>query len=115
MEMVKVMTTITASLVSIRNRVNRHCNILIFSLQERHNGVSNQRFLDCLLNRLFRHRSKKTSKLRVTGLCEGNPPVASPHKGPVTRSMFPFYDVIMPGTYTGRERGHPYTAGQIMS
>ena len=25
-----------------------------------------------LLNRLFRRRSKKTSKLRVTGLCEGN-------------------------------------------
>ena len=30
---------------------------------------------DCLLNRLFRHRWKKTSKLRVTGLCEGNSPV----------------------------------------
>ena len=25
-------------------------------------------------NRLFRRRSKKTSKLRVTGLCEGNSP-----------------------------------------
>ena len=32
-----------------------------------------------------RHRSKKISKLRVTGLCEGN----SPHKWPVTRKMFP--------------------------
>ena len=31
--------------------------------------------LDCLLSRLFRCRSKTTSKLRVTGLCEGNPPV----------------------------------------
>ena len=28
-----------------------------------------------LLNRLFRHYSKKTSKLRVTGFCAGNPPV----------------------------------------
>ena len=28
-----------------------------------------------LLNCLFRHRSKKTSELRVTGLCEGNSPV----------------------------------------
>ena len=28
-----------------------------------------------LLNRLFRRRSKKTSKLRVTGLCAGNSPV----------------------------------------
>ena len=34
-------------------------------------GVSNHQPHDCLLNRLFRHRSKKTSKLRVTGLCEG--------------------------------------------
>ena len=30
---------------------------------------------DCLLSRLFRHRRKKTSKLCVTGLCEGNSPV----------------------------------------
>ena len=30
---------------------------------------------DCLLNRLFRRRSQKTSKLRVTGLCAGNSPV----------------------------------------
>ena len=48
-----------------------------------------------LLNRLFGCRSKKTSKLRVTGLCAGNSPVNSPHKWPVTRKMFPFDDVIM--------------------
>ena len=45
------------------------------SLQWRHNGrdsVSNYQPRDCLLNRLFRRRSKKTSKLRVTGLCAGN-------------------------------------------
>ena len=35
-------------------------------------GVSNHWRLDCLLNRLFRCRSKKTSKLHVTGLCEEN-------------------------------------------
>ena len=29
---------------------------------------------DCLLNCLFRYRSKKILKLRITGLCEGNPP-----------------------------------------
>ena len=48
------------------------------SLQRRHNEcdcVSNHRRLHCLLNRLFRHRSKKTSKLCVTGLCGGNPSV----------------------------------------
>ena len=62
-----------------------------------HDGVSNHQPHDCLLNRLFRRRSKKTSKLRVTGLCVGNSPgpVNSPHKGPVTRKMFPFDDVIM--------------------
>ena len=38
-------------------------------------GVSNHQPHDCLLNRSFRHRSKKTSKLRVTGLCAGNSPV----------------------------------------
>ena len=38
-------------------------------------GVSNHQPHDCLLSRLLRRRSKKTSKLRVTGLCEGNSPV----------------------------------------
>ena len=37
--------------------------------------TSNHQPHDCLLNRLFRCRSKKTSKLRVTGLCVGNSPV----------------------------------------
>ena len=70
-------------------------------LQWRHNdydGVSNHQPHGCLLNRLLRRRSKKTSKLRVTGLCVGNSPgpVNSPHKGTVTRKMFPFDDVIIP-------------------
>ena len=46
--------------------------------QWRHNGrdgVSNHQLSDCLLNRLFRRRSKKTSKLRVAGLCAGNSPM----------------------------------------
>ena len=38
-------------------------------------GVSDHQSHECLLKRLFRRRSKKTSKLRVTGLCEGNSPV----------------------------------------
>ena len=48
------------------------------SLLWRHNGgdgVSDHQPHDCLLNRLFRRRSKKTSKLRVNGLCAGNSPV----------------------------------------
>ena len=47
------------------------------SLRWRHNGrdsASNHQPHDCLLNRLFRRRSKKTSKLRVTALCAGNSP-----------------------------------------
>ena len=39
--------------------------------------VSNHLRIDCLLNRLFRRRSKKTSKLLLTGLCEGNRPVTA--------------------------------------
>ena len=38
-----------------------------------HEGVSQPH--DCLLNRSFRHISKKSSKLRVTGLRAGNSPV----------------------------------------
>ena len=44
-------------------------------LYNEHDGVTNNRYFDCLLNRFFRRRAKKTSKLRVTGLCEGNSPV----------------------------------------
>ena len=73
---------------------------MAITLQWRHNGydgVSNHQPHDCLLNRLFRRRSQKTSELRVTGLCVGihRWPVNSPHKRPVTWKMFPFDDVIM--------------------
>ena len=40
-----------------------------------HDGVSNHHPHDCLLNGLFRRRSKKTPKLRISGLCAGNSPV----------------------------------------
>ena len=60
----------------------------LYLLLWRHNGrdVWNHQPHDCLLNRSFRRRSKKTLKLRVTGLCD---------EGPVTRKTFPFDDVIM--------------------
>ena len=51
---------------------------ILMSLQWRHNepdGVSNHQPHDCLLNHFSRRRPKKTSKLRVTGLCAGNSPV----------------------------------------
>ena len=77
-----------------------HIGIFYWALQWLHNkrnGVSIRQPHECLLNRLFRRRSKKTSNLLITGLCEGNPPVTggSPHQGPITRKMFPFDEVIM--------------------
>ena len=48
------------------------------SLMWRHNGhhgVTNHQPRDCFLNRLFGRSLNKKSKLRVTGLCEGNSPV----------------------------------------
>ena len=83
-------------------KVNSLWNVWTISLQWRHNdrdGVSNHRHPDCLLNRLFRCRSKKTSQLRFTGLCDWKPPVTvdSPHKGTVSRKRFLFDDVIMMG------------------
>ena len=50
------------------------------ALQWRHNecdAISNHQPHDCLLNCIFRRRSKKTSNLRVTSLCEGNSPVTA--------------------------------------
>ena len=49
-----------------------YISIYQYILEWRHNGrddVSNHQPHQCLLNRLFRRRSKKTPKLRVTGLC----------------------------------------------
>ena len=50
------------------------------ALQWHHNerdGVSDHRHLHCLLSCCFRRKSKKTSKLRATGLCVWNSPVTS--------------------------------------
>ena len=66
--------TVPADILAANGAVSWHS-----ALHWRHNepdGVSNQQVRDYLLNRLFRRRSKKTSKLRVTGLCEENSPVA---------------------------------------
>ena len=58
---------------------NEHANVSkVKASQWRHNGrdgVSNHQPRHCLLNLLYTRRSKKTSKLRVTGLCAGNSPV----------------------------------------
>ena len=53
------------------------------TLQWRNNvlaSVSNHQPHGCLLKRLFKRRSKKTSKLRVIGLCARNSPVTQKHR-----------------------------------
>ena len=58
----------------VHQTVTDNTTSAVLALLWRHNDrddVSNHQPHDCLLNRLFRRRSKKTSKLRVTGLCEG--------------------------------------------
>ena len=84
-----IMTTLVSwqlSILSIHSNVKKCqwysssfvvCGVMS-SLQWRYNergGISDHRRLDCLHSRFFRRRSKKTSKLCVTGLCEGNSPV----------------------------------------
>ena len=54
---------------------HKHYCIALQWRHHEHDGVSNRQPHDCLLNRLFRRRSMKTSKLRVTSLCAGNSPV----------------------------------------
>ena len=60
--------------------------------------VSNHRPFGCLFNSLLRLTSKKTSKLRYSSSVRGihRPPAYFTHKGPVTRKVFPFHDIIMP-------------------
>ena len=72
-------------------------DVNLFPLQWHHNErdfVSNHQRLDCKLNGLFRCRSKKNIKAPCHWPLSGLP-VNSLHKGPVTRKMFPFDDVIM--------------------
>ena len=77
------------------------------TLQWRHNdcdGVSNHLRFDCLFNRLFKRGSKKyytPASLAFVIWIHRWPgwPVESPHKGPVTRTMFPFDAVFMKYTH----------------
>ena len=61
---------------SAQNSLSRSACALQWFHNER-NGHSNHQHHNCLFNRLFRCRSKKTSKLRVAGPCDGNSPVTS--------------------------------------
>ena len=70
------------------------------------NVVWNHWCLDCLLNHLFRGRSKKTSKLHITCLCEGNSLVTS--EFPTQRASNvenSFDDIIMWGIHGSWKEG----------
>ena len=98
-------TIIGNPIVEIRPPLNRLISVIGFSilaLQWRHNGrdgISNHQPHDCLLNRLFKAQIKVDIKAPRRLLCAGSSPVKSPHKGPVTRKMFPFDVVIMVRLY----------------
>ena len=70
----------TNDITAFTKRQKFFLSCCVIKLQRRHNGhdgVPNHQLYDCLLNCLFRWGAdiEKTSKLRVTGLCEGNSPV----------------------------------------
>ena len=114
-------------LTARRNAICNHTVDPSFSastLQWSHNerdGVSNHQPHDCLLSRLFRRRSKKTSKLRVTGLCAGNSPVTGEFPAQRTSnaenvsiwwrhheiSLCQHWSCIMRHQYTTDREGHP--------
>ena len=84
------------------------------AIQWRHNehdDVWNHWRFDCLLDHLFRRRSKKTPKFPVTALFRGihQPPVDSPHKGPVRRKLFPLMapPMVDCGMWNGDELNRP--------
>ena len=98
--------------------------LIMRTLQWRHNehdGVSNHRRHDCLLNRLFRHRSKKTSKLRVTRHCEGDSMVTGelPAQRASNAENIPIwwrhheFEACHPGGISGTSAPAPYHLTQL--
>ena len=68
-------TPVTAAIINQPGPSTLDRSVLGMRVHWRHNerdGDSKHRRLHCLLNCWFRRRSKKTSELRVTGLCAGN-------------------------------------------
>ena len=97
-----------AQLTTVLFLVNTGKKMILLWRHNGRDGVSNHQPHHCLLNRLFRGRSKKTSKLHVTGLCAGNSPVTGdfPAQRASNAEMFPFDGVIMP-EFIGRPSFRP--------
>ena len=86
-------TTILAFMLSSKLTYHINCNL---TLNRRHNewdGVSNNHLHYCLLNRYLGTDQRKHQSFASLASAWGirRWPVNSPHKGPVTRKMFPFW------------------------
>ena len=57
------------------NELSRRIKYRENHYSDERDSASSHQSHDCLFNCLFRRRSKKASKLRVTGPCPGNSPV----------------------------------------
>ena len=71
------MTAILSRSQCVKHDDKVKVSLVMKALHWCHNGLdsaSNHQPHDCLLKRLLRRGSKKTSKLRVTGLCVGSSP-----------------------------------------
>ena len=75
---------------------------LVFSVKNIHAetfriGVSEYHLFDCLFNSLFQANNKETSKVRISGTFEGNPPARGgfQHRGTIMQEALPYYDVII--------------------
>ena len=86
--------------------------IQLSALRWRHNGhdgVSNHQPDHCWLNRLFGCRSKKTSKLRVTGLCVENSPVTGESPAQVKKGT-----LVVLGLALNRQQAITLTNGPLV-
>ena len=74
-----IIVTMMHALLYLQNKISwtTHASKTLLWRHNGHHGISKHQPHDCLLRRLFRRRSEKTSKLRVTGLCTRNSPVTS--------------------------------------
>ena len=64
--------TVCHTMVHVKHRyLNDYSDVIMSTMASQITSVP----MVCLLKRLFRRRSKKTSKFRFTGLCGGNSPV----------------------------------------
>ena len=96
-----------ASKLATSQHINSHNTGIQFALLWHHNGhdsVSNHQPHHCLLNRLFGCKSKKTTKLRVTGLCAGNSPGTGEFPAQIASKAEKFLH-LMTSSWSGHNSG----------